>query len=84
MGPLWLGTRFRRQPRAHKGAPLRASGVDRSARPSKVAIMPIMRRIASLEGLWKGSVLSGGVLGKALKLGVWGTVQKTLDSVELI
>jgi hypothetical protein len=83
MGPLWLGTRFRPQPRAHKGAPLRASGVDRSARPSKVAIMPIMRRIASLEGpradslerrsAWQGSPV--GSLGHSLK---------TLDSVELI
>ena len=37
--------------------------------------------------LWKGRVVtlvSGRVLGKALKLGVWGTAQKTLDSVELI
>ena len=33
-------------PRA-EGAPLRASGVDRSARPSKWAIMPTMPRSAS-------------------------------------
>src|SRR5690242_16127699 len=32
--PLLLGPRFRRQPRAAKAAPLRALGVDRSARPS--------------------------------------------------
>ena len=33
--PLWLGARFRRQARAPKALPLRASGLDRSARPSK-------------------------------------------------
>jgi hypothetical protein len=33
---LSLGTRFRRQSRAPKGAPLRASGIDRSARPSNL------------------------------------------------
>jgi hypothetical protein len=36
-------------------APLRASGVDRSARPSKAAIMPRMRRSA----FWKGCVPFG-------------------------
>src|ERR1700746_3565952 len=33
--PLWLGARFRRQARAPTALPLRASGLDRSARPSK-------------------------------------------------
>ena len=33
--PLWLGARFRRQARAPKALPLRASGLDRSMRPSK-------------------------------------------------
>jgi hypothetical protein len=32
---LWLGTRFRRQLRAHNARPFRVLGVDRSARPSK-------------------------------------------------
>jgi hypothetical protein len=33
--PLWLGTRFRRQSRAPKGAPLTGKGIDCSARPAR-------------------------------------------------
>ena len=75
MGHYGSARTFAVQPRAHQGAPLRASGVDRSARPSKVTIMPIMRRSASLEGpradscerqsAWQGSQV--GSLGHSSK-----------------
>src|SRR5215469_4147364 len=45
--PLLLGPRFRRQPRAARAAPLRASGVDGSARPSNWLSMPRMQESAS-------------------------------------
>jgi hypothetical protein len=41
-GALLLGTRFRRQSRAPKGAPLTGKGIDCSARPSNSASMPRM------------------------------------------
>jgi hypothetical protein len=81
--PLWLGTRFRRQPRAHKRAPLRASGVDRSARLSKAAIHAKKAK----KPLCKGLTLfeSGRALCKALQVrSVWTRLKKRLTPWELI
>ena len=45
--PLLLGTRVRRQPRAPKGAPLRASGVELLSVAKQMAAMPRMSKTAS-------------------------------------
>jgi hypothetical protein len=79
--PLWLGTRFRCQSRA-QGAPLRASGVDRSARPSKGGYHAKKAKKQPLCGACARS--ERPECFAKLKWSAWNHRAKTLDSVELI
>jgi hypothetical protein len=73
--PLWLGTRFR----ANQGAPLRASGVDRSARPSEGSYHAknAKKRLFGLRELFGAAEC----FARPSKFAPWGRVQKTLGSV---
>jgi hypothetical protein len=49
--PLWLGTRLRRQFRAHKARPCGFRGLTAERGQAGEAITPRMQKSASLEGL---------------------------------
>jgi hypothetical protein len=49
--PLWLGTRFRRQSRAHKARPFGLRVLTAERGQAGEAIMPRRRKSASLEGV---------------------------------
>jgi hypothetical protein len=64
--PLSLGTRFRRQSRAHKARPFGLRGLTAERGQAGEAIMPRMRGIASLEGaarVWSALLGSSWSLG---------------------
>jgi hypothetical protein len=79
---LSLGARLRRQPRAPDGAPLRALGVDRLARPRKRAIVPSMKRRASAPG--RAHQRPAGTSAVTHTRALRGSVKMSTDGSDLV